>query len=68
MLVPAGFEGIRVQPALVVVTLPPGELDSTRRELSSALPVLFVRAGLRPGGLAPDQTLTRFSWSLSERD
>jgi DNA-binding SARP family transcriptional activator len=27
-------------------------------------PVLFVRRGLRPGGLAPPATLTRFTWSI----
>jgi DNA-binding SARP family transcriptional activator len=27
-------------------------------------PVLFVRRGLRPGGLAPAETLTRFTWTL----
>jgi DNA-binding SARP family transcriptional activator len=27
-------------------------------------PVLLVRRGLRPGGLAPDAGLTRFTWSL----
>src|SRR5262245_10190307 len=27
-------------------------------------PTLFVRRGLRPGGLAPEQSLTRFTWSL----
>jgi DNA-binding SARP family transcriptional activator len=27
-------------------------------------PVLFVRRGLRPGGLAPTASLTRFTWSL----
>ena len=26
-------------------------------------PVLFVRGGLRPGGLAPPHALTRFTWS-----
>jgi hypothetical protein len=25
--------------------------------------VLFVRRGLRPGGLAPPEALTRFTWS-----
>jgi DNA-binding SARP family transcriptional activator len=29
------------------------------------LPVLLVRRGIRPGGLAPDETLTRFTWSLA---
>ena len=27
-------------------------------------PVLLVRRGLRPGGLAPRETLTRFTWTL----
>jgi nucleotide-binding universal stress UspA family protein len=27
-------------------------------------PVLVVRAGLRPGGLAPREAMTRFTWSL----
>jgi DNA-binding SARP family transcriptional activator len=27
-------------------------------------PTLFVRKGLRPGGLAPEASLTRFTWSL----
>jgi hypothetical protein len=27
-------------------------------------PVLLVRRGLRPGGLAPSASLTRFTWSL----
>jgi DNA-binding SARP family transcriptional activator len=45
------------------------ELDATRRALAerSQVPLLLVRAGLRPGGLAPDRTLTRFSWSLADR-
>jgi DNA-binding SARP family transcriptional activator len=32
------------------------------RALSS---VLLVRAGVRPGGLAPDQSLTRFTWTIA---
>jgi DNA-binding SARP family transcriptional activator len=28
-------------------------------------PCLLVRRGLRPGGLSPNETLTRFTWSLS---
>jgi hypothetical protein len=27
-------------------------------------PVLLVRRGLRPGGLAPPATLTHFTWSI----
>jgi DNA-binding SARP family transcriptional activator len=30
----------------------------------AAPPVLLVRRGLRPGGLAPSSSLTRFTWSL----
>jgi DNA-binding SARP family transcriptional activator len=30
-------------------------------------PTLLVRVGLRPGGLAPNESLTRFSWSLTSR-
>lgn len=29
----------------------------------AAAPVVFVRRGLRPGGLAPPRALTRFTWS-----
>jgi DNA-binding SARP family transcriptional activator len=31
---------------------------------SAQPPVLLVRGGLRPGGLAPRETMTRFTWSL----
>jgi hypothetical protein len=30
----------------------------------AAPPTLLVRRGLRPGGLAPPSTLTRFTWSI----
>ena len=30
----------------------------------SGRPTLIVRKGLRPGGLAPAENLTRFTWSL----
>jgi DNA-binding SARP family transcriptional activator len=40
-------------------------LGSARAALAaSGRPVLLVRKGLRPGGLAPPQNLTRFTWSL----
>jgi len=53
---------------VVVGSLPAGDLGVTRRTLltRSSVPVLLVRAGLRPGGLAPERTLTRFSWSLRD--
>jgi hypothetical protein len=40
-------------------------LGSTRGALAaSGYPTLLVRRGLRPGGLAPAENLTRFTWSL----
>lgn len=69
VLVASGADGILAEGgSILVVSLPGGDLDPTRQALveRSSVPVLLVRAGLRPGGLAPDQTLTRFSWSLSE--
>jgi DNA-binding SARP family transcriptional activator len=43
-------------------------LGTVRAELarSGAAPVLLVRRGLRPGGLAPRESQTRFTWSLAE--
>jgi DNA-binding SARP family transcriptional activator len=32
---------------------------------SPPAPTVFVRRGLRPGGLAPNETRTRFTWSLT---
>ncbi|MGZ8694644.1 MAG: BTAD domain-containing putative transcriptional regulator [Gaiellaceae bacterium] len=32
------------------------------------VPVLFVRRGLRPGGVAPDETATRFTWTLASAE
>jgi DNA-binding SARP family transcriptional activator len=43
-------------------------LGATRSRIAAeaAPPVVFAARGLRPGGLAPESTLTRFSWSLRE--
>jgi DNA-binding SARP family transcriptional activator len=38
-----------------------GRLEVARR---SRAPVLFVRGGVRPGGLAPNESMTRYTWSL----
>ena len=42
-------------------------LGETRREVARRArpPVLLVRKGPRPSGVAPSETLTRFTWSLS---
>jgi hypothetical protein len=69
VLVPPGPEAILSEPGSVIVaSLPAPELGRTRAELAdrSTVPLLLVRGGLRPGGLAPERTLTRFTWSLRE--
>ena len=71
VLVAPGPQGIlAAEGSVLVASLPAGGLDPTRRALveQSTIPLLFVRTGLRPGGLAPDRTLTRFSWSLGDAD
>src|SRR5205823_3520714 len=69
VVVAAGLDGMLAERgSIVVASLPPGALDATRRALveRTTTPLLLVRRGLRPGGLAPDRTLTRFSWSLDD--
>ncbi len=43
-------------------------LGETRRALveSPPAPTVLVRRGLRPGGIAPQATLTRFTWSIAQ--
>ena len=71
VLVPPGPDGILGErSSLIVVSFPTRgfDLDRTRVELldRTTVPLLLVRGGLRPSGLAPEQTLTRFSWSLED--
>ena len=42
-------------------------LDADRLAVAtrSPSPVLLVRGGVRPGGLAPDESLTRFTWTMA---
>jgi hypothetical protein len=42
-------------------------LGAVRTEIArrSAVPTVFVRRGSRPGGLAPPESRTRFTWSLA---
>jgi DNA-binding SARP family transcriptional activator len=68
VLVAAGAEAILHERASVVVaSLPDGELGATREALvkRATVPLLLVRGGVRPSGLDPARTLTRFSWSLT---
>jgi DNA-binding SARP family transcriptional activator len=70
-LIAPGADGVLAEEGSVVVaSLPPGELAGTRAALveRTQVPLLLVHAGLRPGGLAPDRTLTQFSWSLRDAD
>jgi hypothetical protein len=74
VLVPAGEEGVvrASQDARLLVV---GLSDRWRTEgigparLSVAaavhVPTLFVRRGLRPSGIAPQETFTRFTWTLA---
>ena len=74
VLVPAGDAGVigaAEGAGLVVVGLPPGwrqdGIGPTRLAVakSAVPPTLLVRRGLRPGGLAPQKSLTRFTWTMA---
>ncbi len=74
MLVKAGSEGIlraADEGSLLVFGLSDRwrqeGLGETRLAIAreSACPTLLVRKGLKPGGIAPGQTMTRFTWSLA---
>ena len=74
VLAPAGTEGLLEAAAdarLLVIGLSSRwrtEGIGTARAAVAArasAPTLFVRRGLRPGGLAPSDTLTRFTWTLA---
>jgi len=76
LLVEAGAEGIlraATGGAVLVVGLSPRwrqeGLGSDRLMLArdAPVPTLFVRRGLRPSGVAPAGSATRFTWSLSGR-
>jgi DNA-binding SARP family transcriptional activator len=74
VLIPAGEEGV-VRAAQDARLLVVGLSDRWRAEgigparLSVAaavhVPTLFVRRGLRPSGIAPQETFTRFTWTLA---
>jgi hypothetical protein len=72
VLIPPGDHGV-VQAAVGARLLVVGLSDRWRTEgigptrvaiqVAADAPVLFVRRGLRPGGLSPAHTLTRFTWT-----
>lgn len=76
VLVPAGEEGI-LEAAREARVLVVGMSDRWRTEgigrvrlavaAAAGVPTLFVRRGLRPSGVAPSETLTRFTWTLASQ-
>lgn len=66
-----GVLALAVGAGLLVVGLPEAwrteGLGRIRTELAATppAPTVFVRRGLRPGGLAPKDARTRFTWSLT---
>jgi DNA-binding SARP family transcriptional activator len=76
VLVPAGAVGVlaAAQDARLIVI---GLSDRWRSEGIGAprlavaeqadAPTLFVRRGLRPSGIAPSETMTRFTWTLAQQ-
>jgi hypothetical protein len=66
---PAGLAAAAAEAGVTVVGLSDrwqkDGLGATRGALATrGEPTLLVRKGLRPGGLAPTEKLTRFTWSL----
>jgi DNA-binding SARP family transcriptional activator len=74
VLIPAGEEGV-VRAAQDARLLVVGLSDRWRTEgigpvrlavaAAVRVPILFVRHGLRPSGIAPQETFTRFTWTLA---
>jgi DNA-binding SARP family transcriptional activator len=73
VLVRPGAEGVleaAKDASLLIVGLSPRwaveGLGAARLEIArrSSIPTILVRRGLRPGGLAPGETMTRFAWTL----
>jgi hypothetical protein len=74
VLIEPGPEGVIAaagRAAVTVLGLPErwrtAGLDGTRLEVAvrAATPVLLVRGGIRPGGLAPAESLTRYTWTIA---
>ena len=76
VLVPAGEHGV-LEAARDARVLVIGLSDRWRTEgighvrlavaSGARVPTLFVRRGLRPSGVAPSETLTRFTWTLASQ-
>jgi DNA-binding SARP family transcriptional activator len=76
LLIPSGGEGV-VEAAADARLLVIGLSERWREEgigtvraaiaTAASSPVLFVRAGLQRNGIAPSQTMTRFTWTQATR-
>jgi DNA-binding SARP family transcriptional activator len=76
LLVPAGEEGV-LEAAHEAGLLVLGLSERWKTEgigpercavaAGADVPTLFVRRGVRPSGLAPDESVTRFTWTLASR-
>ena len=75
LLVAPGADGVIAaseEATLVVLGLPDdwqrNGLGEVRRAVAqnAHAPVLLVKQGVRPGGLAPEEQLTRFTWTLAD--
>lgn len=66
----AAFADARVAVVGLPDDWPSRGLGQTRAELVRRIdaPVLLIRGGLRPGGLAPAESLTRFTWTLTSAE
>lgn len=77
VLVPPGEQGV-IEAARDARVLVIGLSDRWRTEgighvrlavaAAAQVPTLFVRRGLRPSGVAPSETLTRFTWTLASQN
>jgi DNA-binding SARP family transcriptional activator len=77
VLTPTGEEGL-LEAARDACVLVIGLSDRWRTEgigpvrlavaAGANVPTLFVRSGLRPSGIAPPETLTRFTWTLGSQN
>jgi len=71
---PSGVLAVAADASLLVVGLSgrwrSEGLGEARLDVARAtgVPTLLVRKGLRPGGLAPKQSMTRFTWTLEPEE
>jgi hypothetical protein len=76
VLIPPGAEGV-VEEAANARVLVVGLSDRWQEEgigsvrsaiaAAASAPVLFIRAGIQRRGIAPSQTMTRFTWTQAAR-